>query len=210
MKKLVMSLTVFLFLITASGTAHAVILNIGGSASPTGASSPGGTLLTTITLPFLGAFNEIEGSVTQNVLQNPTGILFEYLINSTGNGSITQATASFYKNYTTDVDGPIAPYTPNVDLVTRGADGSTVTWSYIDDAILTGGASSILWVQTNATSYSTGGFSLIGADTATLNVYGPTSLDQITTPEPMSLGLMSMGLLGMVSRKLKKKIIVQF
>jgi hypothetical protein len=204
MKKLIMSLLVSLFLVAGSGTAHAVILDIGGLAVPTGASSPGGTLLTSITLPFLGVFNEIEGSVTQNVLQNPTGILFEYLITSTGNGSITQATASFFQNYTTNVDGPIAPYTPNVDLVTRGVDGSTVTWSYIDDAILFGGESSTLWVQTDAPSYAAGGFSLIGADTVTLDVYGPTG--SAAVPEPATMGLLGMGLIGMVSKKLRKKI----
>jgi len=210
MKKSLMSFLTFLFLSVAASNAHAIVLDIGGSAVPTGALSPGGTPLTSITVPFVGMFGEIEGSVTQNVLQNSTGILFEYFINSTGNGSITQATASFYQSYTTDVDGPISPYTPNVDLVTRGADGSTVTWSYIDDAILQGGASSTLWVQTNAPSFAAGGFSLIGADTATFDVFGPTGSPSVVNavPEPTTLGLLSIGLVGLVSRKFGKKITV--
>lgn len=205
MKKTVMSLLALLFFVSVAGTAHAVLLDIGGSATPTGASSPGGTLLETITVPFTGMFGEIGGTITQNVLQNPAGMLFEYLVNSTGNGSITQVTASFYDSYTTDVDGPIFPYTPNVDVVTRGADGETVTWSYIEDAILQGGASGTLWVQTNAPSYGQGGFSLIGADTATMSVFGPTGS---VVPEPTSMGLLGAGLFGLVSRKFRKKITV--
>lgn len=201
MKKLTMLLMTFLFTVAFSGIAHAVPLAIGGSAIPTGASSPGGDPITSLTLSFSGIFGEISGNVTQNVLKNDTGILFEYIINSTGLGSITQATASFYDSFMTDVDGPVLPYTPNIDIVTRGVDGETVSFGYIGDAILQGESSGTLWVQTNAPWYTNGGFSLIGADTATLVMYGPNRPVTNTVPEPASMALLGTGLVGLVFRK---------
>lgn len=201
MKKTLLVLLTFLFLIFTCEKANAVLLSIGDSVTPVGTISPGGTLLETVTVPFAGLFGEIGGSVTQNVLQNSDGILFEYLVNSTGDGDITQVTASFYDIYSTDVDGPIAPYSPIVDSITRGANGDTITWNYIGDAILTGEASGTLWVQTNAPWYGEGGFSLIGADTDTKKLFGPAH----AVPEPTTLGLLGFGLIGLVSRKLKNK-----
>lgn len=207
MKKTIMVLLGFLLLLTIARPAHAVLLLGDGSSPATGASSPGGTFVTSLTVPFSGIAGFISGTVTQNVLQNETGMLFEYIVNSTGSGSITQTTASFFQGFTTDLDGPIFPYTPSVDQITRSGDGQTVSWSYINDAILTGQSSGTLWVQTNANSYQRGIYSLIGADTATLNIYAPLSGPTNSVPEPASMALFGTGLVGLVSRKLKKKII---
>ncbi|MBF0478087.1 MAG: PEP-CTERM sorting domain-containing protein [Candidatus Omnitrophica bacterium] len=199
MKKSIMSVLAILFLGVVAGNAHAVPLAIGGIAMPSGAAAPAGTPIASMTIPFAGIFGEIDGTVTENVLQNSTGMLFEYIINSTGPGSITQATASFYGGFTTDVDGPITPYSPDVDVITRSVDGKTVTWSYINDSIKTGDSSGILWVQTNAPWYTQGGFSLIGADTSTVKMFGPTN----AVPEPCSMLLLGTGLVGLFVNKRK-------
>jgi hypothetical protein len=182
-------------------TAQAVPLAPGGLIATTGAASPGGTLLTSVTLPFSGIFGKIAGTVTQYVRQNSTGILFEYVIIGTGTG-ITQATASFYDSFITDVDGPISPYLPHADAVSRSLDGETVTFSYLDDAILSpNNNSGILWIQTNAVGYTTGGFSVIGADSSTLSMFGPSAV-----PEPGTMALMGFGLIGGIFARRRRKV----
>lgn len=84
MKKTLIITIGFLFLSVMAGPAQAVLVPSGGFLAPTGAVSPGGTLVTSLTVPFLGVSEFIGGTITQNVLQNDTGMLFEYIVNSTG------------------------------------------------------------------------------------------------------------------------------
>ena len=203
MKKITTLVLACLLVATVACTAYAVPLGIGGSAAATGADSPLGSLITSITVPFTGAFGYVGGSVTENVLINSTGMLFQYYVNCTGS-AITSVTASLYAGFSTDLDGPtlasVPPHIPHIDMLSVGPIGSTVNFVWTNDWIDPGQNSGWLWVQTNAPWYEPGIFSVQGTDTATISMLGPSRI----VPEPGSAMLLGMGLLGfagMIRRK---------
>lgn len=198
MKKLLILVLTGLFVSVALTTAYAVPIAPGGSAPSAGAASPGGSLITSITVPFTGALGYVSGTLVENVRINNTGTLFEYIVTSTGT-AITSFTASIYDSFTTSLDGPILPHIPHVDSLARSADGNTVDFTYTDDWVATGQNTGTLWVQTNARWYERGIFTAQGTDTATIRALGPSSV-----PEPGSMMLLGMGLIGLVGGLRKK------
>lgn len=81
--------------------------------------------------------------------------------------------------------------------ISRGSSGSTVTFNFLDIADNT--TSPYYWIQTNAKYLTWGGTNLIDGGTANLRTYAPSAV-----PEPGSMLLLGMGILGLFGLGRKK------
>lgn len=208
MKKIVMMIMVSLFLVGAVSTASAVVLLPGDTAIvPTGAASPGGTFVTSIVdVPFTGT--DIGGTVyftgllTETVRSNSTGLLFEYSFTNdvASINEITQISVTDYAGFSTDVDGPMNPALPSINGLSRSNNGVSVTAGYLDYPVQEGLLSGTFWIQTNAPQYTAGSTQFLGTGIATISTLGPA------VPEPATVSLLGMGLLGLLGFKRKRTV----
>jgi PEP-CTERM motif len=129
----------------------------------------------------------------------------------TGTGIIEDLTSSSFSNFMTDVGyedlasatGPFVAGGTNPDTVGRSASGpgAVVTFDYPDagvpaNDILPGDHTSVLIVETDSTTYTTGLFSAIDGATATVSAFAPASPSS-ATPEPGTFILSGLGMLGL-------------
>ncbi len=185
----------------------AVSLNPGDNVVSVADSIPASTLWASLTIPFdltSGSGNKIKGTLYEEV-RRETGtnqLIFVYKVDNTGSGvaydSFGRVTATSFTGFTTDVAYESASSIP--DHFTRSTNGSVVGFIY-GNGIPTGGDSVKMWIKTNAYLYGPGGTSIINGVTADLNTYGPKP----GTPEPSSMVLLGLGLVGMCGRALRKK-----
>lgn len=204
MKKLLIITLVVLSIAFGLGTANAVPLAIGPTDYAISGSALGSLpspIATSIASFDFGLPGELPmvGTVTEDIYRMPSGLLFTYVINRTSDGSlavISRLSASIFSGFTTDADydsGSSGVYAYNVDRHSA----STVGFD-LYGALGAGQQSRVLYIQTDALYYTTGYVSLQNGRTADLTMLGPTAI-----PEPTSMLLLGMGILGIFGLKRK-------
>ena len=124
---------------------------------------------------------------------------FVYSITNSGPGIIERVTMFDFDSFLTNVGyfartNGVAPVE-----VDRTLTGGTIGFSFDTAGLTAGQRSDIYVIQTNATSYTNGLFSIQDGSAGTGSAYQPTS----ATPEPASLSLVGAGLvaLGLFGRR---------
>jgi hypothetical protein len=159
-------------------------------------------VITSGAIPFTaGTFaGTLTSSVFTNDASNPFGpnaLTFTYQVTN-GAGSahdIERLAVSNYDGFLTDASFQSAAGVPPT-MITRSSDGQVMGFNFIAPAIDGGQTSSLLVVQTNATSFQPTTASLINGTTATVASYAP-----LAVPEPAALSALAFGAAALRRRR---------
>jgi len=197
--------------------ASAAILLPGGTVVATPFSGSPGTLLASVTSPFVSVLGpaDFSGTATEAVyLDSVTGnldFLYQWTNSSTSGFPIEASTDANYAGFTTDIysqlGGPaFGPFSASGTVaatsIARSLNGANVSFLFpVPNAVQPGETTAIRMIKTNATSFGPGTFSVINQGTATLtNFFGPTG----NTPEPGTVTLLA-GALGVIALRLRRR-----
>jgi len=201
MKRILITVLACFCVLGLTSTAKAItlvpgeIINAPGNNAPPAAS----TVASIIAAPWVTL--HATGTFSEWVYRNPTGLLFEYQITNNASSQVDDGvyefTANDFSNFTTNVDAH--PLLPNpTQLYRTGGLGSTVEFDNRASPILPGTTGELFWIQTNAQYYNTTLDGITADTTANVAALGPT------IPEPSTMMLLGMGILGLFGLRKRK------
>jgi hypothetical protein len=206
MKKIVMTLIAGLFLVGTVSTASAAVLTLNPSFAP---DISGGAIRTAGAFDYYVPDTSVTGTITQTVYQNATGLLFAFDIDNTSTSTVSRVTSlntANFEGFTVS-----AGYMASLMTVAPSAaeiDGGTITFRWSTDSLSAGETSPTLYIQTNAPYLTEGSFSLQGTTIrpGQVGIQGFTGYSPTATPEPATLSLLGMGLLGLLGFRRKTEV----
>jgi len=194
-------LAVLCAVLALSSSAFATSLAPGGSVVPTSLSVTGVTEISTtisgtITTGTFSAFYQTGVFTDTNNVYCSGCLDFIYQFSNSGPDTIERATMTNFDSFLTNVGYNALTGTAQPGTVTRNLAGD-IAFNFV--GVASGVESELLIIQTNATSYGSGFFSLQDGTAGSGAAYAPA------TPEPSSLMLMGSGLVSAAGMFLRRR-----
>jgi hypothetical protein len=198
----------FLAALSFSPKAGAVIINPGQTETPTGTETVSGSVADSLpSIPFAGtnasSIVVFTGTISsQAVLDSSTGdydFLYQFTNNPNSLDTIEHLTVGGYTGFTTDADylaGTNVAPTP----VTRSASGDNIGFEFLaSNAVPQGATTDVLFVKTDATSYTIGNAVVQDGGNGSVAVIVPN-----TVPEPATASLICVSAGALCLRRRRK------
>jgi hypothetical protein len=191
-----------------STNAMATLLAPGGTVAPGATASPGGAALVVDSgaQPFAAVdATSFSGTLRTQVYSNDAGnpfgvnaLTFTFLLTNNGPDALERLVTISYTGYNIDVGVNAALVPGAVPLaVDRSANGKVIGWDYTGGpGVGPGGNSTLLVIHTNATQFVPVQNSVINGSVAVVASFGPAPI-----PEPATLGLAGIAMLGLIARR---------
>ncbi|HUO09092.1 MAG TPA: PEP-CTERM sorting domain-containing protein [Phycisphaerae bacterium] len=204
------SLLAFLSIAAFAAPSFAGIIAPGGFAPFGGPGTPAsGTLLVSDTKPYSGVNTASQvvfsGTETTKVYSNDPGngfggLTFVYqLINSSNSlDAIDRVSLSSFTGFLTDVEFAGTGTAPS--FADRSSNGDIVGFDFFGATLTPGATTTTLIIRTNALQYTPNTMSVTDGGTGVVASFG-AAINGGSTPEPASLGIMSIGGLLLLRRR---------
>ena len=203
MMKLLLVASAAFAVVAAAPAAHAIVLDPGTSGSPDLLSLGIGSTLVANTGSLSFSNSAFSGTIDEWVYQDTANSfgsgdltwVIQVANSASSTDAIARVTAGNFATFMTDVGDNAGVNAPS--LVDRDTPGHTLGFSWAPTGgLLAGETSDLLFIDTNASRFTTGTLAVIDSETSDLSGYEPSAVPEPATWAMMLIGFAGLGVAG--------------
>ncbi len=203
MMKLLLVASAAFAVVAAAPAAHAIVLDPGTSGSPDLLSLGAGSTLVANTGSLSFSNSAFSGTIDEWVYQDTANSfgsgdltwIIQVVNSASSTDAIARVTAGNFATFMTDVGDNAGVNAPS--LVDRDTPGHTLGFSWAPTGgLLAGETSDLLFIDTNASRFTTGTLAVIDSETSDLSGYEPSAVPEPATWAMMLIGFAGLGVAG--------------